>query len=256
MKKLLILMLFFSLVLFSCKKDEAPDFGKGTSRLTFRLTDAPGDFDEVNIDITGAQAIVNDSVVNLVVNAGIYNLLDFVNGKDTLLVDQMIPSGKLSQIRLILGENNSLKIDKDTFGLKTPSAQQSGLKLNVHADFLQGIAYEYTIDFDAARSIVETGNGKYILKPVLKVFTKSVSGAIQGVVSPASAKPLIYAISAQLDSSSTYADTLSGKYMFKGMSEGIYKLSFLPQGAYKDSVLNNVSVKNGVITRVDTLKFK
>lgn len=256
MRKLLIPILFLAVVLFSCKKDDSPDFGKGTSRLSFRLTDAPGDFDKVNIEITGAQAIVNDSVINLVVNAGIYNLLDFVNGKDTLLVDQIIPSGKLSQIRLILGENNSLKIGNETSELKTPSAQQSGLKLNVHADFLQGIAYEYTIDFDAARSIVETGNGKYILKPVLKVFTKSVSGAIQGVVSPASAKPLIYAISAQLDSSSTFADTLSGKYMFRGINEGIYKLSFRPQGAYRDSILTNVSVKNGVVTRVDTLKFK
>ncbi len=44
--------------------------------------------------------------------------------------------------------------------MKTPSAQQSGLKLNVHEEFLQGVAYEYIIDFDAARSIVKTGNGQ------------------------------------------------------------------------------------------------
>lgn len=255
MKNVFILALVLSISLLSCKKDDAPDF-RGTSRLTFRLTDAPGDFDKVNIDIIGAQAIVNDSIINLVVNAGIYNLLDFVNGKDTLLVDQQIPSGKLSQVRLILGENNTLEIGEDVFDLKTPSAQQSGLKLNVHADFIQGLAYEYTIDFDAARSVVETGNGKYILKPVLKVFTKSVSGAIKGIVSPASARPLIYAISAGLDSSSVYADTISGKFMFLGLNAGIYKVSFLPKTPYNDSTLTNISVKTGVVTTLDTLKFK
>ena len=64
-------------------------------------------------------------------------------------------------------------IGTESFDLTTPSAQQSGLKLNILATFLQGVAYEYIIDFDAARSIVTTGNGKFILKPTLKVFTKN-----------------------------------------------------------------------------------
>jgi hypothetical protein len=256
MKKLSILLLFLSAVLFSCKKDDAPNFGKGTSMLSFKLTDAPGDFDKVNIDIVGLEAIVNDSVINMQVNAGVYNLLDFVNGKDTVLVDQQIPSGTLSQIRLILGDNNTIKVGNETYKLTTPSAQQSGLKLNVHADFQQGVAYEYTIDFDAARSIVETGSGKYILKPVLKVFTNSISGAIKGIVAPAKAKPVILAISSHLDTASVFADTTSGKYMFRGLAEGTYKLRFLPLIPYKDSTLSNIVVKNGAVTVLDTLKFK
>ncbi len=97
---------------------------------------------------------------------------------------------------------------------------------------------------------------KFILKPVIKVFTKSVSGAIEGIVSPAKAKPLIYAISAQLDSVSAYSDTTSGKFMFKGLAEGVYKLNFLPQSPFKDSTLMNISVKTGLVTKLDTLKFK
>jgi len=57
-----------------------------------------------------------------------------VNGKDTLLVTDEIPSGMLSQIRLILGENNSVMVDSIVYDIKTPSAQESGLKLNVHQD--------------------------------------------------------------------------------------------------------------------------
>jgi len=254
MKKLSGLLIIIALAFFSCKKESSND--SGNSRLTFRLTDAPGAYDKVDIDIIGAQAIINDSIINLDVNKGIYNLLDFVNGKDTVIVDQQIPSGTLSQIRLILGENNSIKTGGVTSGLKTPSAQQSGLKLNVHADFLQGIGYEYVIDFDATRSIVKTGNGSFILKPVLKVFTKAVTGAVSGIVSPVKAKPVIYAISAKLDSVSTAADTISGKFMFRGLNPGVYKLSFVPKSPYKDTTLTNVTVSTAVITKLDTLKFK
>jgi hypothetical protein len=256
MEKYKVFILILTLGLLSCNKESITGDGKGPSRIIFRLTDAPAAYDKVYIDIIGAKAIVNDSIITLKVNAGVYNLLDFTNGKDTVLVDDEIPSGELSQIRLILGERNSVMIGKGSYDMKTPSAQQSGLKLNVHADFLQGVAYEYVIDFDAARSIVKTGNSKYILKPVLKVFTKAVSGAIEGVVLPAKAKPLIYAISAQLDSVSTSADTVSGNFKFGGLTAGTYKLSFLPVDKYRDSTLQNISVKTAAITRLDTLKFK
>jgi len=256
MKNLFIIVLILSASLFSCKKDSSPLNTRGLANISFRLTDAPAAYDKVYIDIVGAQAIINDSIINLTVNAGIYNLLDFVNGKDTLIVDQQIPSGTLSQIRFILGENNSLMTGMTSNVLKTPSAQQSGLKLNVHADLLQGIAYEYIIDFDAARSIVETGNGGFILKPVLKVFTKAVSGAISGVVSPVMSKPLIYAISEQLDSVSTTTDGISGNFMFRGLAAGTYKLSFLPLSPYSDTTRQSILVRTGMITKLDTLKFK
>jgi hypothetical protein len=225
-------------------------------RLTFRLTDAPAAYDKVYIDIIGAQAIIDEKSIDLEVKTGIYNLLDFTNGKDTVIVDQQIPEGQLSQIRLILGANNTLNIGVQSVGLTTPGAQQSGLKLNVQANFIKGVAYEYIIDFDAARSIVKTGNSKYILKPVIKVFTKSVSGAINGVVFPAKAKPLIYAISAQLDTVSTLTDTISGKFMFRGLPSGTYNLKFSPVSPYRDSTLRNILVNTGVVTQLDTMKFK
>jgi hypothetical protein len=256
MKNLTVYMLLLTGLLFGCKKESVTNSDNEPARLTFRLTDAPAAYDKVYIDIVGAQTIINDSIINLDVNAGVYNLLDFVNGRDTVIVDQQIPAGKLSQIRLILGERNSVTVDKQPYDLKTPSAQQSGLKLNVHADFVQGIGYEYIIDFDAARSIVRTGNGKYILKPVLKVFTKAVSGAIAGVISPVKARPLIYAISAQLDSISTLSDTISGKFMFRGLTAGTYKLSFIPKSPYRDTTLQKIQVNTSVITKLDTLKFK
>ncbi len=150
------------------------------ARVQIFLTDAPGDFQEVNIDVVSVRIIINDSLINLPTHAGIYNLLDFVNGKDTLIVEDEIPAGNLSQIRLVLGENNSVMRDNLLYNMKTPSAQQSGLKLNVHEEIHPGISYAYVLDFEAEKSIVRTGNGRHQLKPVIRVFTKAVTGTLKG----------------------------------------------------------------------------
>src|SRR3546814_5702897 len=71
------------------------------------------------------------------VQRGMYNLLELVDGHDTLLVDAMIPSGKIHQLRLVLGDENWITINGEDHALKTPSAQQSGLKLNINADVVR-----------------------------------------------------------------------------------------------------------------------
>jgi len=250
---ILVMAALIITLLISCSKMNDND---NLSKITFHLTDAPAVYDKVNIDIVGIQVIIKDSIIDLETQNGVYNLLDFVNGKDTLIVDQEVPYGMLSQVRLLLGDNNNLMIAEDSYDLKTPSAQQSGLKLNVHQEFLPGVAYEYTIDFDAGKSIVKTGNGEYILKPVIKVFSEAVSGAIEGVIFPADVRPIIYAISELDDTSSTFADTLSGRFMFRGLSEGKYDLDFMPLAPFSDTTLKDILVQTGSITKLDTLKFQ
>jgi len=251
MKKIISALFMFGLAMafFSCETES------NTTNLKLSLTDAPGEFQEVNIDIVGVEVIINDTKILLDVEAGVYNLLDLVNGKDTVLVDQPVPEGILSQVRLILGDNNTIKIDDEIIDLTTPSAQQSGLKLNVHEVFEPEFAYEYTIDFDAGKSIVHTGNGKYILKPVLRVFAHAVSGAIQGTVDPAEAKPLIFAISSANYTISTYADTISGNFAFMGLPQDLYDLEFIPEPdtIYDVVKIDDVTVNVGEITVLDTI---
>ncbi|HKK41511.1 MAG TPA: DUF4382 domain-containing protein [Bacteroidales bacterium] len=249
---ILVTIAIVSLVFTGCTKSHDTT---GLSNLTFNLTDAPGSYDEVNIDVVGLQVIVNDSIYDLQTQSGIYNLLDLVNGKDTLIVEGQVPSGMLSQVRLILGDNNNLLIGSDYFDLKAPSAQQSGLKLNVHQDMYPGVAYEYTIDFDAGRSIIHTGSDQYILKPVLKVFSDAVSGAIEGVVTPVDVYAEIFAVSESNDTVSTFSDSETGHYMFRGLGSGSYSLDFKPVAPYNDTTLQDIVVMTGSVTVVDTVKF-
>jgi hypothetical protein len=157
------------LLLASCTDDDAKP---GSTLFNLRMTDAPmAQVQQVNIDL---QTIIvttdstRDSTV-LGTNAGIYNLLDYQGDLDTLIGSAIIQAFTVDQIRLVLGDNNSVMVDSVLYDLKTPSAQQSGLKINLHADISTVDVYNVLIDFDAEKSVVEQGNGGYLLKPVIKV---------------------------------------------------------------------------------------
>lgn len=251
--KIIRMLFILPFMLAACNElDNSSD----TAKIRFLLTDAPGNFQEVNIDVQSIEVLINDSIYVLETNQGIYNLLEFVNGEDTVLVTDEIPSGMLRQIRLILGENNTLMVDSIIYDLKTPSAQQSGLKLLVNEDISNGVTYTYVIDFDAAKSIVKTGNGQYILKPVIRVFTEAITGSIEGVVQPAEARPTIMAIGPSDDTTTVFTDTITGQFMIRGLAAGLYDLEFYPDTAYADTTLFDVEVFAGQSTVLDTLWFE
>nr|WP_321410861.1 DUF4382 domain-containing protein [uncultured Carboxylicivirga sp.] len=251
-----LLLLIMAVAFFACS--ESPKEAK----LQLFLTDAPSDYDEVLIDIEDVRINVSseddDSGWRSLsdINSGVYNLLDFTNGLDTLLGEYVMPAGKISQIRLVLGENNKVMVDGEYYDLDTPSAQSSGLKLNVHADLEEGITYRMWLDFDAGRSIVDKGNGGYSLKPVIRTFTEATSGAIKGMVTPVDAKPYVMAITAVEDTFSTYADTVSGYFLVKGLEEGSYKVVLEPRDDdYSKISIEDVMVDIGVVTDLETINF-
>lgn len=256
----IIVMLAMVIAGFGCTESTPGDKDMGAASLKFYLTDAPGEYQQVNIDIQAVRVILNDSIIDVPTTPGIYNLLDFTNGKDTLLADGEFDEGMLSQIRLVLGENNTVMVDSVIHDLKTPSAQTSGLKLNVHTEIKPGGLYAYTIDFDAQKSIVEKGNGKFSLKPVIRVITEELSapevllGSIQGVVFPFDADSLISLIRTD-DTLTTMSDT-AGNYMFIGLDPGMYDIDFLATSDYSDTTLSAVEVMAGEATVVDTVFFQ
>jgi Domain of unknown function (DUF4382) len=152
----------------ACQKDSNSD---STTNLQIHLTDNPFNATEVNVDIREIKVNLNDDStgwVSLNTNAGIYNLLALQNGVDTLLATGTIPTGTLKEVRFVLGNDNSIKIGTVTYPLTIPSGSESGLKIKLNKKLNASID-SLLIDFDAALSIMVTGNGEYKLKPVLKI---------------------------------------------------------------------------------------
>ncbi|WP_439880831.1 DUF4382 domain-containing protein [Pontibacter sp. MBLB2868] len=256
-RKHLIPLMLGCLVWFSACDNESDN--TGTAKMQVRMTDSPGDYEEVNIDVQSVQVhketdgddagwITLDEI-----NPGVYNLLDFANGNDTLLASSTLPAGKISQIRLILGNDNSLKLkDGTVVPLKTPSGQQSGVKLDINADLESDVTYVLLLDFDAAKSVVPRGNGMYNLKPVIRTITQAVAGGIKGKVTPVEYEPGIYVISAANDTIGGFADE-SGNFLIKGVPAGTYTVKFYTEGDAHNKTVENVSVSQNQIKDLGTV---
>lgn len=152
------------IVMSGCRKERFGD-------ITIRLTDAPGDYLQVNVDIKQVQVhFTDDGWMDLNTQSGIYDLLTLQNISTMLAAKPQVPAGKVSQIRLILGADNTLMLNDSTIvPLKIPSAYQSGVKLNVHAEVPPSSTLTVTLDFDAEKSVNREGNGDYIMNPVITV---------------------------------------------------------------------------------------
>jgi hypothetical protein len=241
-----LLLLFIGLG-FSCSQSLQEN-----ATISLRLTDDPAIYDAVWIEVVSAKIKYQNENENVgwvdLDNfiPGKYNILNYCNGKDTLLVSTEIAAGTISQINLILGNQNFVDIDGKSYDLQTPSASTSGLKLNVHEVFESGVEKQIWLDFNADKSIVETGNGKYQLKPVIKTYTTSSSGAIKGTVNPKEALPYVFIVNGT-DTIGTSADP-NGYFLIGGVPGGTYTVQFDPIDPYLNKSVDGVSLTNGTTT--------
>jgi len=244
-----ILILAAALCIFvsACSKDN-----KGTTHVAVKLTDAPGPYDAVMLSVKSVVVITDKGQQTLNVSGGPIDILHFRLGKDTLLAAQDIPAGTIQQIRLVLNNTgNEVVINGAHFNLTTPSGQTSGVKLNVHDKLIGGVDYILLLDFDAAQSIVLTGSGNYILKPVIRAVAQAASGALTGTVTPAASAPKVYAIMGT-DTVGTIADT-TGKFFFPGLPAGTYNVKFVPVSPYVTKTVPGVVVTNGAVQDMGTV---
>ncbi len=103
--------------------------------------------------------------------------------------------------------------------------------------------------------MVETGSGKFNLKPVIRTYTEAQDGAITGVIAPAESLPAVFAIAGTDTVATTYGDE-TGKFLLKGVPEGIYTVSFDPKDGFEPVQKTGVSVSIGAITDLGTVALQ
>lgn len=277
----MIFSLLFLFFVTACNNED-DNLSKGeTARIQLKLTDAPAlEYDEVNIDIQGVKVGVaeeyfytddpyleegdeddadeGDDVVWVdlkVSNPGLYNLLDYRNGETVLLAGGDIPAGKISQVRLILGEESNVVIDGELYSLQTPSAQTSGLKFNLHDVLQPNMMYSFVIDFDASRSVVETGNNNYILKPVIRTYADAYGGSIKGTVVPADSVNYVQLVSGEDTLISLPED--NGLFLFAGLEEKSWNLTVFADtlSNREDTLITDIGVEEGVVVDLGEIQL-
>lgn len=256
---------FVSLYFVGC--DNKSNDSSQTSAITVRLVDAPGDYKEVNIDVrdimiknttdSGDQGWV--SIGNTPTGGKIYNLLNLTGGVSLMLADTLIPSAYLGQVRLLLGDKNTLVLKDGTIKpLSTPSAQQSGLKLKVNQTLLGGVSYDFLMDFDADHSVVKAGNsGIYNLHPVVRVTTAATSGVIKGTISNITvAKQVLASVQVGTETVSTYTNA-EGVFQMNGVPPGTYIVTLTPDptSGLLVKTIPDVIVVNGTVTNMGSISL-
>lgn len=189
MRKLIIPVLaFVVMAAIACNKNN----NSATHNVTVRLTDNPVNAQEVNVEIKKVvlryadqdtvhaeldnvndtdNVVKEDDTSNCVTiktEDKVYNLLDLQNGVNTVLAQGPVTHDHLKEIRFILGTNNTIKVNDQMYPLFVPSGTTSGFKIKIGKHLVEG-NNDFLIDFDAALSIHQTGNGQYILRPVLRL---------------------------------------------------------------------------------------
>jgi hypothetical protein len=253
MKKLGILLILAILAfLVSCDKSND---SKDNPVFAVKLTDAPAGYDAVNVEILYMEANMGSGWVEFPVgNPGVYNLQEFTNGNTMLLIgDTSIAPGTMSELRLILGTNNTVVVDGIFYELKTPSGQTSGYKIKMDPQPLElGGLYRLIIDFDVSVSVHETGNGKYMLKPVVRGYLETAVGAIAGTISPPAGAYYIEALNYS-DTTGTLIDPVTGEFLIGTAMPGTYIVTFYANPGFSDKTTGDVVVVAGHITQMGTV---
>lgn len=255
--------------LSACNKAASIENPVGSQSVSLYLTDAPGVFDNVLIDIKSVWLLVdtskdtrkkdtcdwdrigrsrnekNDSSLvwqNLGVNPGVYDILKLRNGVDTLLATATVPKGAIRLIKIELGTTHTLIKDSVTYPLNIPLNEKNYIlvKLKGHEweEFLPNRSRLW-LDFDVSRSIIEK-NGQFYLKPVIKFFTVKATASVSGKVTPKEAQAVITVFNSK---DTAYAlPNHEGYFKVRGLLDGTYSVFVNASNGYSDTTITNVVV--------------
>jgi hypothetical protein len=241
--------------------------GAGTGTLSVGLTDSStGKYLAIYITVDEVQVNKksssngNSGWQTIATPKKTYNLLKLVNGITEILGEDELEAAIYRQIRLVIGKTaeseNNIKgephpyanyvvlTDDSYVELKIPSGYQTGVKLVHNFSVENGGFVELILDFEACRSVVETGSQKYILKPTIKVIERENKFQVYGTVKEQGTDiPIKGAlVSAQISeglSASVVRSTLTSAAVGE---EGWYSLILSPRQTYNMVVYSDIKV--------------
>lgn len=239
----------------------------GSGTLVVKMTDAPAAQDYAEVWVTVERIRVHRADTDDQQDQGWseivldppkkVDLLTLRNGVTVELGELELTAGDYTQIRLVLGKgpmDNTVVLASDPgveIPMTTPSGQASGLKLIHPFHVGDGETVELTLDFDAMRSVVLTGSGKYLLKPTIAVIpTVGGSGApaaatMAGSFGDDSANGASVSLQAYDPSTDTVSIARS-----TGVASRAWTLDSVPPGTY-NLVISKAGFRTVVLTGVE-----
>jgi hypothetical protein len=164
------------LLLVTTRCSSSPQTGSSVLRL--RLHDTPPD----DPAITSVVVVIDRLAlreqergwVEIGVTPGPIDLMTLTGGLSTLLAQQVIQPGTYSELRLNVGAAHVVRSGAE-ISVDVPSGTSSGIKLKGSMTIVPDTLVELSLDFDPGQSLHATGDGKYVLHPVITVDGQTVT---------------------------------------------------------------------------------
>ncbi|WP_341839158.1 DUF4382 domain-containing protein [Chitinophaga caseinilytica] len=294
-----LLMGILSVVIYACSKNEsaAPEkVPDGKQKVSLMLTDDPGLFDKVNIDIrkvevltdTCATTVRNDDDDDdddddwddrdrcgwwedwhdrwhdrdcfvwdsLGVKPGVYDMLQLRNGLDTSLATGYVPKGRIKSIRITLGTENSLVKDGVTYPLRSINGQVKIVIRVRHNEWDE-------VSPDNLQLWLDFDVQRSIIRVsngrfILKPYIHVWTVKQTGAVSGK-----VLPVDAQSvitvynNADSLYAlPGRSGEWKVRGLKPGTYSVFVNAGNGYRDTTVTDVKVERARETRIPSITLK
>ncbi|WP_400075407.1 DUF4382 domain-containing protein [Winogradskyella sp. R77965] len=156
--------LFFSLIIAACFTScttEDIRSGNQLSGINVKLKSTVGEFDKVYLEFKDVQLKVkeDDNAPNAwislnAINQGTYNIFDFRNDSELLLVDNFeMQATYIYEIRLVLGDNNFIDINNTLYSFDVTDLGNLKPSNLVQLELAATHTYDFEIDIDIDNSI-------------------------------------------------------------------------------------------------------
>jgi len=106
--------------------------------------------------------------ITVVSTPGSFDLMTVI-GVEQVLGSANLTAGKYTQIRMTVANVTGITTDNVSYTAEVPS---NVLKINGNFNVGGGNTTTLTLDFDGEKSLVRTGEGKFIFKPVVKLLVR------------------------------------------------------------------------------------
>lgn len=280
-RRLIPTVLAATVMLFSfsaCEKDELkpdPDGQAAPGTFAVNMTDAPGDYDALAVQIINVEAYLEGSGwVSLNNEAQVVSVLELTNGAETqLAMESDAQAGVYSKVRLTFGDEHSLSFDSGTdlgfdlggltgganatVDLQWEGASSHQVVIDIDEEVSANAGAEILLDFHVMESIIQNGQ-EYVINPMVTLIADASTG-VHGQIEGAASAAVV--VSNGQSTFSSYTDA-SGHFLVRGMADGIYNITLMPsqagQGALEyaeNQSFEGVVIVKGEITQMGTIQF-
>lgn len=275
------LVVAFMLIFSACTKTGIDASAGG--KVSVYLTDGPGEFDSVFIDIQKVEVKIDTSSthknnddrckddddrddhqkrkddygewVNINFTPAIIDVLSLRNGVETKLGEANILAGTVRKIRITLGTQNRVVKNGVSSTLELRNETNNFLYVKLYDKHRQRLSDSTSVsvwvDFDVANSIYEK-DGKFYLKPVLRPFNNKNFGEVEGKVLPLEAKAVVR-ITNGTGFNGVALPNRKGEFKLRGLESGTYTVTVQGLAPYVDKVISNVVVTKGKETELGVI---